>query len=89
MPCLSSDDGILHICRPTVTKMHIERQNCPTCNKRRFLLMWFEDWYGWYGVCLKCGERWGGGERLERPFCRGWRKDSVDQAKKFYRRHKE
>jgi len=89
MPCLSSDDGTVHICMPTIVRMEIKRQLCPTCKKKRFMLSWFEEWYGWSHVCLKCGERWSCGGREERPFCRGWRKDSVERAKKSWRRYQK
>lgn len=77
------------ICSGTIEKTWIERGHCPTCKKQRFFLREMVDWYGLYDTCLKCGDRWGENELLDRPFCRGWRKESVDRAKKFYRRMKK
>lgn len=31
-------------------------------------------------ACTNCGDRWSDGERLERPFRRGWRQQSVNAA---------
>jgi len=78
----------LHIKYTKPTDIRIVRKHCPTCEKQRFFVGWFEDWYGWYFTCLKCGEKWGCGEMLERPFCRGWREQNIESIKRFYRKHK-
>lgn len=77
-----------HILIAKPDKILLHRHYCPTCEKKRFMMCWHEEWYGWNYTCLKCGERWADEERLERPFCRGWRQDSVRRAKRFYRKHK-
>ena len=41
------------------------------------MLFRFQEWYGWDVACLHCGESWGDGERIERPFAPGWRKRRV------------
>ena len=61
--------------------MRLARQWCIHCGKERFFVLWHEEWYGWVGTCLKCGES---DEWLPGTFCR---KDSIKRAKKFYRRH--
>jgi len=44
------------------------------------MLARFQAWYGWFVVCLTCGERWEDGEPVERPFERGWRHASMAEA---------
>ena len=69
------------ICRPDVESRWVARHKCPTCNKRTKFLCEHEGWYGVYFTCLSCGDRWGDGEMLERPFCRGWRQENIKHAK--------
>lgn len=75
----------IHVCAPKPKTTSLIRTHCPTCNRNRYFTSTFYDWYGPLCVCLKCGERFQGGEQMPRPFCRGWRKTSVDEARKFYR----
>ena len=53
---------------------------CPTCERDRRMLGQFQEWYGTTWTCCGCGEQWEDGERLERPFCPGWRRDNVRRA---------
>jgi len=76
----------VHICTSPVVEKHLVRKICPTCGKRRYMTCFSYEWYDTDFTCLKCGERWSGGERLDRPFCPGWRKKSVENAKKQWRR---
>ncbi len=64
--------------RFTITKMPVVY--CWTCEKRRRALLQFQEWYGWTGTCLTCGEMWQDGEMLERPFRPRWRKDNIAAA---------
>jgi len=43
----------------------------------------FQEWYGTQWTCLACGDRWADGELLERPWRRGWRRDSVLSAMRY------
>jgi hypothetical protein len=79
----------LHVKFTKPGEVRIERKFCPTCGKRRFFVGWFEDWYGWYFTCLRCGERFADGEMMERPFTPKWRQHNIESIKKFYRRHKQ
>jgi hypothetical protein len=63
----------------------LRRWDCPTCAKSRFAVGWFYEWHGWTITCLRCGDSWGDGYRLERPFMRGWRKKAVARVKKWWR----
>jgi len=78
----------LHICRAVATRKWFQRGHCPTCGKVRWFMRVHEEWYGVRETCLKCGEQWGEGEMLERPFAPRWRKKNVEMAKREYRRWK-
>jgi hypothetical protein len=54
---------------------------CPTERRRRRVYGWYQDWYGWMDTCLGCGEQWGDGEQLERPFRPRWRADNIAEAR--------
>lgn len=69
------------------SQRRLERCDCPTCKRRTFFVAFFQDWYGWDAICLKCGDRWQDGEMCERPFMRGWRKKSIESAKRTWRKY--
>lgn len=73
----------IHIYAPSATKNEVALFFCSTCNCRRKMLLRHFEWHAPEWTCLTCGERWSDGERLPRPFCPGWRKDSVKRAKKI------
>lgn len=77
---------MLHICRPHFEHIQIVRGYCPTCNKRRYFVAAFQEWYGYLTTCLSCGDRWEDGEMMPRPFAPHWRKDNIAEAKRIYRR---
>lgn len=77
----------LHIHAPPPATVELKRLECLTCGKMRFFVWACYDWYGADMTCLRCGERFTSEEgRMERPFCRGWRKDSIRRAKKRWRK---
>lgn len=76
----------LVICSPTITRWEKTKELCPTCEELTDFLVYWQEWYGWTKICLACGERWQSGERLERPFERGWRDESVQHATKLLNR---
>jgi hypothetical protein len=82
----TTESTAVHIHAPRPTERRLARIDCPTCKRRTFAVGWFTEWYGWDETCLRCGERWGDGERLPRPFVRGWRAKSIEQAKRRWRR---
>lgn len=56
--------------------------HCPTCKRRRrFAGVDRGAWYGVIWTCCGCGDSWGDGERLPRPFKRGWRTEAKSAAK--------
>jgi hypothetical protein len=75
----------VHICAPPVTRRRIVGMDCPCCGKWTRVMQFFYEWYGASCTCLRCGDRWSDGERLERPFARGWRAKSIADAKKHWR----
>jgi hypothetical protein len=72
------------ICRPP--SFPIRRiLACPTCKQRRRMAgRDFGPYYGPTVTCLGCGDSWSSGEMLERPFKRGWRKESIATAKRAW-----
>lgn len=56
-------------------------RHCPTCKRRRRFSGRDALWYGTTWACCGCGDRWTDGERHERPFRRGWRRESIAQAR--------
>ena len=53
---------------------------CPTCEGERGFLRRWADWYGAYDTCLSCGDEWGDGELLPRPFKPRWRAENIRDA---------
>lgn len=78
----------VHICAPVADAVNLRRMLCHTCERPTYFVTAHYEWYGWSVTCLRCGERWNDGERQERPFERGWRRHSIEQASAFYRRHR-
>lgn len=73
---------MIHVHSPPALDRRKVRQHCSTCGKRRTIVGWFYEWYGWLETCLGCGEQWSGGEQLSRPFERGWRQKRIKSAKR-------
>ena len=72
---------MIHICKAEIVYWAIRRWKCPNCGKRRMLIEAFE-WYPGLVSCLNCGDCWSEGERLQRPFYRNWRAESVEEMKR-------
>jgi hypothetical protein len=70
------------ICGSEVVMTKAAVMPCPNCGSDQEFWCEYHMWYGWYKTCLGCGERWGDGERLERPFMPKWRQKSIEEAKK-------
>lgn len=67
----------IHIHNPQPDDVWCSVENCPTCQRPRRFYATHTPWYGvdWY--CAGCGDHWKDGERLPRPFARGWRQPQV------------
>lgn len=79
----------LHLHAPSADRAEINRGDCPTCAKATRFVEIHVPWYGWTSSCLRCGDSWQDGERLERPFARGWRPRAIEEARARYRRARE
>lgn len=72
----------LHIhCPPSVHERRIH--HCPTCKGRRRFVGLVAVWYPTLWTCCGCGDSWDGesGERMPRPFARGWRSREIAKAR--------
>jgi len=76
------------ICRPRYAEVRLIRATCEcSTRRRRWMVARFSLWYSYYMTCLRCGEQYGDGEQLERPFRRGWRRENIRAAERLYRQH--
>lgn len=67
--------------RPAAMDVRLIR-HCPTCQqRRRFAGFDQPPWYGLTVTCCTCGDTWSDGERMQRPFARGWRQKSAAKAR--------
>ena len=55
--------------------------DCSTCQRPRRMLGLRYEWHGTTWTCAGCGDEWADGERLERPFCPGWRRKNIEYAR--------
>ena len=78
----------VHVHAPWPDARHLGRIDCLACKRRTFAVGWHAEYYGWSQTCLRCGERWEDGEMCPRPFRRGWRKDSIERAKRRWRQER-
>lgn len=68
MPCLTSKDGTLTVCSPTVVDRRVRVLYCPKCKQKRRVLVYYYEWYGPSATCTakrlkwahfeKCGYVW-------------------------------
>ncbi len=81
-------EAIGAICGPNYLEVSQPVGECPTCKRRRRMLILVEAWSGVYWTCMTCGERYHSDEgRMERPFARGWRAESVATARAIWKRY--
>jgi hypothetical protein len=71
--------GNVTVCRPPRI-VYRAITYCPTCRGRRRTVVRLALWYDPVVTCCGCGDSWAGGELVERPFMRGWRKQAVERA---------
>ena len=84
MGCQEFEGGVICSGPRNVVRRHIARcWNCET--DRRIVQVYGGAWYPSTFYCCHCGDGWGDGERLERPFARGWRQKSIRRAKQYWR----
>lgn len=74
--------AVVHIHAPPAT--HFAAVNhCPVCMRSRRMLGSHVEWYGTTWTCAGCGDKWSDGELHERPFAPGWRRQSIERARKL------
>ena len=71
----------VHVCAPATVTFR-RRRYCPTCQTSRRMVGSAAVWYGTTWTCCTCGDAWGDGERLPRPFARGWREREAARARR-------
>jgi hypothetical protein len=64
----------------------IERARCPDCKRYSWFLFFYYEWYGPHCTCLRCGRKWSDGEWISLPSTRYARKESIEAAKKAWRK---
>jgi hypothetical protein len=58
---------------------------CCTCERRTpFVIRWDGAWYGTTQYCTVCLDGWMDGERLTRPFRRGWKKERAAKIREMW-----
>lgn len=77
----------IHIYVPQPIKKWIEVGICPDCGKRTRFLVFIFEWLGAEQTCIKCGRTWQDGEWCRLNFSRTARKDSIEAAKRMWRKY--
>lgn len=80
--------AVVSICAPEPEIVQLLRLHCPTCERQRRFACFHYAWYGWHTTCLRCGDSWSDGERMDRPFERAWRPKVIRRAWDYYRRYR-
>jgi len=57
---------------------------CPTEATRRRMVVRDHGWWGVTWHCCGCGDSWSDGERLPRPFMRGWRDKAITRHRAMW-----
>ena len=78
----------LHVEFTRYSQIVLRRHPCIGCDRNSFFVDSFQEWYGWNGTCLKCGEQYSDEEWLPRPFARAWRQRNIEHAREHWRRWK-
>ena len=68
------------------TGIHRRRvYKCWTCERRTpHVIKWDGAYYGTTQYCIVCLDGWQDGERMERPFRRGWKKDRAAYIRRLW-----
>ena len=84
MTCKEYEGGVV-VCsapRGVVRRRVLVCWNCET--KRRVVQVYQGAWYGDHFYCCHCGDGWGDGETMARPFQRGWREKAIQRARDYW-----
>lgn len=77
----NDNEGCVILCAPSSVTFRRVRE-CPICECRRRFVVRTYVWYDSMWTCCACGDSWSGGERMGRPFRRGWRADEIRHARR-------
>lgn len=83
MTIIEAPPAVVVVCSPPAF-LHRRILSCPVCKQRRRFAGREVAWYGITVSCCGCGDSWTDGERHERPFRRGWRKEAIAAAKRLW-----
>jgi hypothetical protein len=84
MTCRTYEGGVT-VCTPPRTLVRRRILTCWNCEtKRRVAQVYQGIWYADHFYCCHCGDGWGDGERMERPFQRGWRERAIKAARGYW-----
>lgn len=70
------------VCAPSSFPKRLRRA-CPNCGGRR-LSGYEQMWYSTRWTCLRCGDAYEDGERVERPFQPRWRANAMAYARRVW-----
>lgn len=60
-------------------------RKCWTCERNTpFVVKWDGAWYGTTDYCIACLDGWQDGERMERPFRPGWKKERAAYIRQLW-----
>lgn len=84
MACVTYEGGVAVCSAPqnVVRRRFLNCWNCET--KRRVAQVYQGVWYGDHFYCCHCGDGWGEGETMPRPFARGWREKAIIRAREYW-----
>lgn len=84
-PLITGENTVVgYVCGPGQTYRRFYN-HCPTCERRRRFVARFDGaYYGETHMCCGCGDSWQDGYLLGRPAKRGWRKDAINTANRWW-----
>lgn len=76
------DNHVGYICTGGPKRYVRTMHKCPECTRLRPFAGFYQEWYGTTWTCLGCGDSFADGQRLDRPFMRGWRQKAIASGRK-------
>lgn len=74
----------VHVCGPGLRNMRKRYRRCPSCECITEMVEQDGGYWGYMGMCCRCGDSWHDGEMLERPFRPGWRREAIAQHRQLW-----
>jgi hypothetical protein len=73
------------ICRFNKGYARCDKAKCWNCNSTKAVAhMTTNPYLGDIFTCVECGDKWSDGEGWGRPFRRGWRRESIKEARAIW-----